>query len=237
MNFVVLLAGGKGERIKTTGVPKQFYEAGGKPVFAYALESIAKCSLVDAVCVVSMSEKQDIIKKAADTFGLADKIFFAEPGKTRQHSVKNGLEALDKAFLTTENDLAAVHDAARPLVSCEDFYACFEAAAGFDGATPVLPPSDTMYFSEDKVTISSLINRDNLFAGQTPECYNFKKYLAAFGRLSDDDICKIRGGSEIAFLAGMKIHLFPGNPQNVKITTERDLKFFEFLIEKEGFGG
>jgi 2-C-methyl-D-erythritol 4-phosphate cytidylyltransferase len=228
----IYLAGGKGERIKSTGIPKQFYRLCDKPLIAFALEEMGKCAAIDTICIVSFEEKYEEIKYIAKKLGVKQKLIFADAGKTRQHSVLNGLNALEKSF-SDEISLVVVHDAARPLVSAADFEDCINASNGFDGATPSFTPSDTIYLSEDNKTITALLERDKLFAGQTPECYNFAKYLAAMRRLSDSEIETIRGGSEVAFLSGMNIHLFPGNPFNIKITTERDLEFLKFLIEKE----
>ncbi|MDR0991824.1 MAG: 2-C-methyl-D-erythritol 4-phosphate cytidylyltransferase [Ruminococcus sp.] len=230
MNFGVLLAGGRGERIKSIGVPKQFAEVGGKPLFAYALEALGKCAAIDVICVVTFSERQEEIKKHAEEF--TQKIIFAEPGKSRQHSVLSGLEAIEREFAINQNDNVVVHDAARPLATETDIENCIFACKDFDGATPAIPPSDTIYMSDNGVTIGQILIRDKLFAGQTPECYNLVKYLAAFRRLSDGEIEKIRGGSELAFLSGMNIHLYPGNPLNIKITTDFDLKLLQFLIEE-----
>jgi 2-C-methyl-D-erythritol 4-phosphate cytidylyltransferase len=241
----ILLAGGKGERIKSTGVPKQFYKIGGKPLIAFALSEMGKCAEIDVICIVSLREKYEEIKGIADGLKITQKIIFAEAGKSRQHSVLSGLLSLEKEIFSpdfsveskvtsTDSDLVIVHDAARPLVKSADFSACIEAAKGYHGATPALTPSDTVYLSENGETVTSLLLRDKLFAGQTPECYNFRKYLEAFRKLTDDEIMTIRGGSEIAFLSGMNIHLFPGNSFNIKITTERDLEFFKFIVEKEG---
>jgi 2-C-methyl-D-erythritol 4-phosphate cytidylyltransferase len=233
VNYAVLLAGGKGERIKSTGIPKQFYKIGDKPLIAYALGEMGKCALIDVICIVSFPEKYDEIRGIARSLNIPQKLIFAEAGKSRQHSVLNGLSAFKNEPF--ENDtLVIVHDAARPLAKSDDFEKCIKAADGAHGATPALSPSDTIYLSDRGDTITALLDRDNLFAGQTPECYNFAKYLAAFLSFSDDEISKIRGGSEIAFLSGMNIRLYPGNPLNIKITTERDLEFLKFLIEKEG---
>jgi 2-C-methyl-D-erythritol 4-phosphate cytidylyltransferase len=239
----ILLAGGKGERIKSTGVPKQFYKIGGKSLISFSLSEMSKCAEIDVICIVSLPEKYNEIKGIADDINITKKLIFAEAGKSRQHSVLSGLLSLEKEFFSSEfsahnennsDDLVIVHDAARPLVKAADFTDCINAAKGFDGATPALTPSDTVYLSENGETVTSLLPRDKLFAGQTPECYDFDKYLEAFKCLSDDEIGNIRGGSEIAFLSGMNIHLFPGNPFNIKITTERDLEFLKFVTLKEG---
>jgi 2-C-methyl-D-erythritol 4-phosphate cytidylyltransferase len=230
MNFAVLLAGGKGERITGAEVPKQFIKIGGQPLLAYALKAMGNCADIDVICVVTFPEKYNEISEFAANF--KQNLLFAEPGKSRQHSVLSGLEAIEKNFAVSGGDCAVVHDSARPFVSADDFYGCINAAKGFDGATPVISPSDTIYISENGETITEILSRDKLFAGQTPECYNFEKYTAAFRRLSEDEILKIRGGSELAFLSGMNIHLYPGNPNNLKITTDRDLEFLKFTCSE-----
>ncbi|MDR0992247.1 MAG: 2-C-methyl-D-erythritol 4-phosphate cytidylyltransferase [Ruminococcus sp.] len=232
MNFAILLAGGKGERIKGANEPKQFIKIGGKPLFAYALEAMGNCADIDVICVVTFPEKQNQISEFAA--GFSEKLLFSVPGKSRQHSVLSGLEAIEENFVISETDCVIVHDAARPFVFSEDFYGCINAAKGFDGATPALSPSDTIYISENGKTITEILDRDKLFAGQTPECYNFHKYIAAFRSLTDEQILKIRGGSELAFLFGMNIRLYPGNPKNLKITSDRDLEFLKFTIENGG---
>jgi 2-C-methyl-D-erythritol 4-phosphate cytidylyltransferase len=231
MNYAVLLAGGKGERIKSAGVPKQFINVGGKPLFSYALDAIGQCADFDVICVVTFPDRHYDIHEFAAQY--LKPIIFAEPGISRQHSVLNGLEAIENSFPTRSGDKVVVHDAARPFASKADVEACIAACNGFDGATPAITPADTIYLSDDGKTIGQLLDRDKLFAGQTPECYNFQKYLAAFRRLSDDELLKIRGGSELAYRAGMNICLYPGNPDNLKITTDRDLQFFKF-IKNEG---
>jgi 2-C-methyl-D-erythritol 4-phosphate cytidylyltransferase len=245
MNAGIILAGGQGLRIKSTGVPKQFYKIGGKPLIAYSLLEMSRCAEIDLICIVAFPKKYGEIKDIADGLEITKEIFFAQAGKSRQHSVLSGLCKVEKEFAkpqftsqrnraSADSDLVIVHDAARPLAKSADFSACINAAKGFDGATPALTPSDTVYLSENGETVTSLLSRDKLFAGQTPECYNFRQYIAAFRGLTDDEITNIRGGSEIAFLSGMNIHLYPGNPFNIKITTERDLEFLKFISEKEG---
>jgi len=124
-----------------------------------------------------------------------------------------------------------VHDAARPLVTELDIHNCVKSANGYDGATPVVEIADTVYVSTDGVRISALLSRDELLAGQTPECYGYGKYLAAHQRLSDEEIVSIRGSSEIAFKSGMNVRLYEGNPNNFKITTAVDLEYFKYIRE------
>jgi 2-C-methyl-D-erythritol 4-phosphate cytidylyltransferase len=182
----------------------------------YALNALEQCAGIDKIVVVAPKIWRYKIPGAAKFHA------FAEPGETRQHSIYNGLLALRDAF--GGDGLVVIHDAARPFATARDVDGCIRAACGYDGATPALPLKDTVYRSADGHTVTALLNRDELFAGQTPECYAFGKYLAAH---EGADLSGIRGSSELAFNAGMRIRLFDGNPRNIKITASED---FEYLL-------
>jgi 2-C-methyl-D-erythritol 4-phosphate cytidylyltransferase len=218
MNAGLLLAGGKGERL-ASDIPKQCIELGGRPLMSYALSVLEKCADIDLICVVIAGQYRNL---------LNGDYVFALPGKSRQHSVYNGLSALSRY----SPKLVVVHDAARPLVTADDISGCIRASDGYDGATPALPVSDTVYRSADGRAITALLNRDELFTGQTPECYDFEKYLNAHKNLSDGELSGIRGSSEIAVKSGMRIALCKGNADNFKVTTNADLERFRMIAER-----
>jgi 2-C-methyl-D-erythritol 4-phosphate cytidylyltransferase len=231
MNAALLLSGGLGERLGSLGLPKQFYEVDGKPIIMYSLLCLEKCAGISFIVIVAPEEWQERIVDWLRHYGISKFRMFTLPGRTRQHSVYNGLLALRNVL--SDRDYIVVHDAARPMVSVQDVSDCVDTAAGGDGATPSIKVSDTIYKSTDGVWITELLNREELLAGQTPECYDFGKYLAAHDQLTDDEIAKIRGSSEIAFKSGMRIRLYNGNPGNMKISTLADLRYFEYLVDNQ----
>jgi 2-C-methyl-D-erythritol 4-phosphate cytidylyltransferase len=219
MNAGLILAGGKGERLAGHDKPKQFVEVGGKALILYCLQAFEQCPDISLICVVIAEDRRGV---------LGGDYVCAEPGKSRQHSSYSGLLAL-KRYNPAR---VVIHDAARPLVTARDITALIRAADNFDGATPVLPVTDTIYTSADGKTIDKTLNRDGLFAGQTPECYDFEKYLAAHEKLTDDELSGIRGSSELAARLGMRIALTKGNQGNFKVTTNADLERFRMIVEK-----
>ena len=221
MTCAILLAGGAGLRLGGQSMPKQFIEIGGKPMIEYALDAFEACAAVDKILIVASDEWRERVRVGPKFAG------FARPGLSRQASIRNALSAFRN--ILDEDDIVLIHDAARPLVTERDICACLRAARGRDGATPVLPPKETIYRSFDGETIAALLNRDELFAGQTPEAYRFGKYLSAHECVDLDDI---RGGSELAFKAGMNIRLYPGNPLNFKVTEAADFEYLRFLLER-----
>jgi 2-C-methyl-D-erythritol 4-phosphate cytidylyltransferase len=218
MSAGLILAGGKGERLTGHNTPKQFIEVGGSPLILYCLRAFEQCPDISLVCVVIAEDRRSV---------LDGDYVRAEPGISRQHSIRNGLLALKRY----NPKRVVIHDAARPLVTAEDITALIRAAEPCDGATPVLPVTDTVYRSADGKTIGDALNRDELFAGQTPECYDFKKYLAAHEKPTDEELLRIRGSSELAVGFGMQIAICEGNPDNFKITTNADLERFRAMVE------
>lgn len=240
MNMALILSGGAGLRVGSS-IPKQYIEVAGKPVITYCIKTLSAHKDVDGIWIVAEKEWQDKILSWLKMYGLEAKIKgFSLPGENRQLSILNGLE--DMAEFVCAEDFVMVHDAARPCLSDKMITDCFEGITGHDGVLPVLPMKDTVYMSEDGTTISSLLDRQKIFAGQAPEVFVFGKYLGANRKLRDtgaereDGSCvpailSVNGSTEPAILAGMDIAMIPGEEANFKITTKADLERFRNSVE------
>ena len=97
---------------------------------------------------------------------------------------------------------------------------------------PVLPMKDTIYESYDGLSISSVLNRDILFAGQAPEAFKLGKYINACESMNREELLLVRGSAEIAYKAGMKVKLIKGDERNFKVTVPEDLVRLKLLLEK-----
>lgn len=251
MVTALLLSGGTGTRMGVE-TPKQYIEVNGKPIIAYCLRTLLSYERIDAVQIVANEMWHDVIlQSVTDLCGMEEygnsvsgeaaggmllsesvsKIRgFSEPGKTRQLSILNGLE--DIRTYAAESDYVLIHDAARPLLSAKQISDCLDAvAAGHDGAIPVLPMKDTVYYSEEGKAVTSLLDRSRIFAGQAPEIFVLGKYYEANRTLLPERILKINGSTEPAVMAGMDIAMIPGDEENFKITTKADLERFQEIIK------
>lgn len=224
MNYVVLLSGGTGTRVGLK-IPKQYYIVNDRSVISYVIESIEKVREIDGYIIVASREWEDFISKEVDKhFPNGKFLGFANPGETRQLSIINGLVKIGD--WAKEDDLIIIQDAARPNTSSKIYQQCITLSDGEDGAMPVLPMKDTVYMSKTGKKIDSLVNRDEIYAGQAPESFRYGKYFEANKRLSTEEIAKIKGSTEPAVMYGMNIKMFDGDEYNFKITTENDLKRF-----------
>ncbi len=225
MNIALVLAGGTGSRVGGD-VPKQYVLAAGKPVISYCMETLTNHEEIDAIQIVADRRWQEFILEHVPKDKLRG---FSPEGENRQMSILHGLEDIRK--YASDEDWVLVHDAARPMVRAEQIHDCLAAAFGHDGVIPVLPMKDTVYSSQDGKTISSLLDRSRIFAGQAPELFRLGVYYKANIRLLPEQIKKINGSTEPAILAGCDMAMIPGEEENFKITTGEDLRRFRRLVE------
>lgn len=229
MNVALILSGGTGTRLGAE-VPKQYLEVEGRPIISFAVERLAKHKKIDVIWIVADREWQDRILKWISQYDPERKFRgFSAPGENRQLSILNGLEGMRE--IVDHGDLVLIHDAARPLISSKLITDCLEGIQEYDGVLPVLPMKDTVYASADGKRISSLLDRNCIFAGQAPEVFRFGTYYEANKRLLPEAILKVNGSTEPAVMAGMNIAMIRGDENNFKITTRGDLERFQEIAK------
>lgn len=225
MVVALILAGGTGTRLGAD-IPKQYIEINGKPIIAYCLDVFLQHADIDYIQVVADELWHEYIAQYVQGEKMRG---FSRPGENRQLSIYHGLCDIQK--YGTYTDVVIVHDAARPNVSSDMITECIAAAQEHDGAIPVLPMKDTIYFSENGSAISTLIPREKLYAGQAPEAFKLGKYIMANEALFPDRIKSINGSTEPAIISHMDMVMIKGDERNFKITTPADLERFKRMIQ------
>jgi len=233
--YAIILSGGIGARLKGLNIPKQYHRVRGRTILSYCLDRMEQTSCVNAYLITAAAEWQESILQERNQTMKTDKpatdkfLGFALPGENRQLSILHGLQMLKQ--IAREQDIILIQDAVRPLTSETLISRCIESAKTADGAMPMLPMTDTVYYSRDGAKIDALLERDKIIAGQAPEAFVYGAYLRANEALSYDEILAVNGSTEPAIRAGMKIALLDGEAGNFKITTAEDLRQFEKLME------
>lgn len=231
MNIALILSGGTGTRLGGD-IPKQYIKVKGRMLIAYCLNMFAAHSAIDGIFVVAAPEWKDEILNECDSLGIGSAAItgFSNPGRTRQLSILNGLRDIDTYVKSSdkpvEDPVVIIHDAARPNLTAEYLDRCLDAIEGCDGVMPTLPMKDTVYYSENGTKVDRLLDRSCIFAGQAPELYRLKKYLEANEKLLPDEILKINGSTEPAVMAGLDVAMIPGDENNYKVTTKKDMDRF-----------
>ena len=208
---VIIVAGGKGERMKAV-VPKQFLEIKGRPILMHTLEVFRNFDPEIQIVHVLPADQIDVWKSLCKKHAFTLTHTIECGGSTRFHSVKNGLTAVSIP------SLVAVHDGVRPLVSVETINACFDAASEYGTAVPVIDAIDSIRKITENGSVS--VNRSEYKFVQTPQVFDGELLIKAYRQ--DFSECFTVDASVVEAM-GAKMHLVAGNRENIKITTEMDL--------------
>ena len=115
MNYGLILAGGVGQRMRRTGMPKQFLEVFGKPIIIYTLQKFEYCEDIDEIVIACHSSWKDYMESMLQRYGIKKVRAVISGGKDRQDSVLNGLKYI-QANGASDDDVVVIHDGVRPLI-------------------------------------------------------------------------------------------------------------------------
>lgn len=222
--YVIIVAGGKGLRMGGE-IPKQFLPIGGKPVLMRTVEAFYQTDTETGIVLVLPKEQQDYWKELCRQYDFRISYTLADGGRTRFHSVQNGLQAVPEEGTDV---LIAVHDGVRPFVSSQVIQACFDEATRQGAVVPVLDMVDSVrQLSADGSSMA--VDRSRLKLVQTPQTFRAdvlkRAYSQDFTELFTDD-------ASVVEASGVSVALVPGNRENIKITTPFDLKIAEALLKE-----
>ena len=228
MIHALILSGGSGQRFGNNK-PKQYLEIAAKPIIGYCIDAFQNNPEIDTITIVLAEEWKRYIDNYIHDNEITKFSSFAKSGCSRQHSILSGLESIYSTY-ANDDDLVIIHDAARPCVSDDIIHDCIITLKNFSMAMPVINVKDTVYYSENGMTISKLLNRDCLFAGQAPEGCHLGPYLDINRKMTDAELSATRGTCEAGFKYGLSVGMFNGDEGNYKITVPQDLEKFKMQI-------
>lgn len=217
--FIIIVAGGSGTRMQNP-VPKQFIELLGKPILMHTIEKF-NAAIPGINCIVVIANPlRDGWERLCTKHRFAIPNQIAIGGETRFHSVRNGLA------LVPDNCIVGIHDAARPLVSEQTIINSFKTAEKKGNACPTIAINESL--REVNGEDNRAIDRSKYFIIQTPQCFQStlikKAFQQEYNPMFTDEASVLES-------MGGKINLIEGNPENIKITTQKDLIIAEALMK------
>lgn len=230
--YAVILAGGMGIRMGNTEKPKQFIEIGNKPIVIHTIEKFYVHSTFDKILVLTpvswMRPMQDLIDKY---FNDNSKIVVLEGGQTRNLTIMNSINYIEKNNGLDNETIIVTHDAVRPFVTYRIIEDNIEFAKEYGACDTVISATDTIAVSSNNTYISDIPDRRIMYQGQTPQSFNAKKLKEIYESLSDDEKNNLTDAAKIMVLAGEKVHLVTGEVSNIKITYPYDIRVAQVLLD------
>lgn len=227
----VIVAGGSGSRM---GFDKLAAPLGGQSVLALSVAAVASTPGCGAVVLVCRPERRE--EYAALAGPVAGGLLFADAGAERQDSVASGLARLAALPGRDAARLAAIHDAARPLVPAEAILAVVAEAARSGAAALAAPVADTLMRAGADGGALGPVPRENLWAMQTPQVFRLGLVTAALetarasGAAFTDDVSAV-------LAAGHPVRLVRNSAWNPKITYPPDLELAAALVAARAWSG
>lgn len=231
--FAAILAGGSGTRMGNSETPKQFLELGSKPILIHTIEKFCVSNCFDEVIVLCpeqwIRQTRDLLKKHCPLF--ADSVAVTAGGFTRNDTVLNAIEYIERNHDVDDDTIIVTHDAVRPFVSQRIIEDNIEAARRIGACDTVIPATDTIVESLDAACISAIPDRKNLYQGQTPQSFNLRKLKEFMASLTEEEAGILTDACKIFVLRGQDVALVRGDSSNMKITYPQDMRLARALLE------
>ena len=218
--FALIVAGGSGSRMGSE-IPKQFIEIAGRPLLMHTFDVFYSFDREIEFVLVLPETNMELWSQLCEKHGFKSEYKIAPGGKTRFHSVMNGLKMID------EDGIVFIHDAVRPLVSFQTLANCLQTATEKGNALPVIPVYESLREVEGE--INRVANRSDFFLVQTPQTFRVSLIRQAY---QNAKYSEFTDDASVFESAGHKIYLVEGNRENIKITTPFDLVVAESGIQR-----
>lgn len=197
---------------------------GGVPLVVLSARALVATPRVTSLVVVAPPNQErrfaDLLSSDA---AIKVPVAVVAGGAERQDSVRAGLAHAG------DQDLIAIHDAARPFIDAHTIEATIDAAIACGAAVVGCPASDTIKHVDRDDWITATPPRDELWQVQTPQIFRADLIRAAHDRARADQLVATDDSALVERL-GVRVRMVRGTPDNRKITTPDDLRWAEWFV-------
>ena len=209
------------------GQNKQYLMLDGKPILAHTLKVFEEAPFIEAIYLITPEQEIPFCQsEVVQRYGFTKVRAVVAGGAERQHSVLNGLTAMEGIGA---DDLVLIHDGVRPFVPVEVLRRAAHAADEFGGAVVAVPVKDTVKIARNGI-ICETPPRQELWLAQTPQAFRYglirsaHDAAAAEGFLGTDD-------ASLLERQGWPLHIVVGDYRNIKITTPEDMLLAQAFLQ------
>jgi 2-C-methyl-D-erythritol 4-phosphate cytidylyltransferase len=221
MAVALVVAAGRGERLGS-GRPKALVPLAGRPMLEWSVAALRAVAAVQQIVVALPPDELD---------GAPEGTIAVAGGEVRSQSVREALRVCGAG------DPVIVHDAARPLAPAELFERALVELEGSD-ADAVIAASrvaDTIKeVGADGRTVARTLDRGRLWAVQTPQVFSRAALERAMADASDELLAAATDDAWLIERAGGTVLVVDAGPENIKVTTQADLRLAELLLAERG---
>lgn len=201
---------------------KVFIRLGDIPIIRMTVEKFEADPDCEAIHLAGRKGEIDILWEMLQ--GCTKVKGIHEGGRERQHSIHNVLRAIEPT------EYVFVHDGARPFVSRTTLEGLKASVAVHQAVICGVKPKDTLKrISGDAV--EETIDRTSVISVHTPQAFEYDLLMRAY-RNAEENGLSVTDDSMMVEALGKRVHVTASTYDNIKITTEEDLKVAESIVKK-----
>lgn len=234
MNYGLILAGGVGQRMRRTGMPKQFLEVFGKPIIIYTLQKFEYCEDIDKVVIACHASWKEYMEEMIQRYALKKIKAVISGGKGRQDSALNGMRYIQLNG-GKDDDVIVIHDGVRPLIQENILSENVRIAKKYGSAMTVRPVHESVVItSSDEAQFGDFKKREDTYSLTAPQSFQLHTIIKAYENIKGRDTPMPLLDSALVFTyLGNDIHLIKENNNNIKVTTPEDYYILKAMLELE----
>jgi 2-C-methyl-D-erythritol 4-phosphate cytidylyltransferase len=194
------------------GINKLFAPLRKKPLLAWSVDTCQRYSLVQQIVLVLNDKDLARGRKLKKERGWS-KVTLCPGGARRQDSVREGLRQM------RDCDWVMIHDGARPFLTPDLIANGLKVARQAGAAVAAVPVKDTIKLADSENLIEETLQRDRLWAAQTPQIFRFDMITKAYENFTTE----VTDDATAVERLGYKVQLYMGDYKNIKVTTTEDL--------------
>lgn len=227
-NYVVLLAGGVGQRMGAD-IPKQFIEVAGKPIIVHTIENFQKNSQIEKIVVVCIKDWIPYLQKLIKKYDLNKVTWVTEGGKTGHDSIRNGVFYL-KEKIGLE-DFIIVHDAVRPVLPQKAIDEVLRVAHEKGNASSSIICHPPIVYTDDHLSGITDVDREHVMLTASPQAYRYDLALRCYEQAERENRHQFTFTSSLLIHCNERVYFAKGTASNIKITTKADIALFEAMLK------
>jgi 2-C-methyl-D-erythritol 4-phosphate cytidylyltransferase len=202
------------------GINKLFVYLSGKPLLAWSVDTCQGCSLIQQIALVLNDDDLARGQKLQEERGWY-KVTLSQGGVRRQDSVREGLRQIRNC------EWVMIHDGARPFLTLNLIEEGLNAVGETGAAVAAVPVKDTIKLAADQRLVERTLQRNRLWAAQTPQIFSFDMITTAYENVRTE----ITDDAAAIERLGYKVKLYMGDYKNIKVTTGEDLALSHIIAQ------
>ena len=203
---------------------KMFLDIAGLPLLGHTWRRFDLLSEADEIILVTRDDARPVLEDLAKRINAQKPWQLVAGGVERQDSVWNGVNAT-----TAESEIIAIQDGARPCTPLAAIQLALVTAREMGAAVLARRLADTLKRGDGEGQIVGTVDRENLWAVQTPQVFRREIILAALVKVRDEGL-SITDDTAACEALGQSVKLVECDQPNPKATTLADLPYIESLL-------